>query len=143
MKGVNLLEQVRRNIVIVRKGKCVNVLDSKFYVKAYVAAFATILVIVLGLLTFVFVRDLGSWFPSVSGAARAISVGFFVASMLSAITLSIFCLNVAVRRCVIGLGDVDFGCAVSPSVHDRRCDEEWRCCISHNCDTIRCSSEAE
>eukprot|EP00003_Mantamonas_plastica_P019581 TRINITY_DN318_c0_g1_i10.p1 TRINITY_DN318_c0_g1~~TRINITY_DN318_c0_g1_i10.p1 ORF type:complete len:1313 (-),score=487.63 TRINITY_DN318_c0_g1_i10:725-4663(-) len=110
--GINLMDQIRKNIKIKTKGKNddpnefqeydeegnpvkkVNVLNHKHYIKAYLAAFVVILLGCIGMIIFMFVEQSAVW-DQLSTLGQTIITGFFVLNLLTVVTLTIFVLNIA------------------------------------------------
>eukprot|EP00003_Mantamonas_plastica_P008201 TRINITY_DN1710_c1_g1_i1.p1 TRINITY_DN1710_c1_g1~~TRINITY_DN1710_c1_g1_i1.p1 ORF type:complete len:338 (-),score=113.78 TRINITY_DN1710_c1_g1_i1:1764-2777(-) len=117
IKGINLMEQIRRNIVFTRKdGSKMDILGHKHYVKIYVALFTLALLAALVSLILVFVNDLGMFYDTLDDLGKVILVGFFIVNMLCIVVFSLFILNVAFNP--VSLSDVvlDDGTVLSTSM---------------------------
>ena len=97
IKGINLMEQIRRNVIIYREGKPpLDLLGHSHYTKAYVAAFVLAFIASVGFLVVTLIGDTRSEVWNVlSPLAQAMVLLFFAVNVLGLTVYTIFILNVA------------------------------------------------
>src|SRR3546814_4500663 len=91
--GINLLDTIRRNLIIRTETREFDLLAHKFYAKAYLGAFSFCFLVSLACVIVLFVGDISSAATGVGGAAVRSEEHTSELQSLMRISYAVFCLN--------------------------------------------------